>query len=190
MTARPAFERVPERAHIDDLADGDLSALGELYDLYADDVRRFAMRATGTLDVAEDITHDTFIALTGAAKRYDGSHPPRSFLIGIAAKLIMRRKRKLAIRFKWLAQLARQLTGVDLRTPEAAASTDEELKHYCDALARLSEAKRITVLMADVEGLSGAEIAQALDIPIGTVWTRLHHARAELLAAIAREGGR
>ena len=55
------------------------------------------------------------------------------------------------------------------------------------ALARLSEAKRVTLLMAEVEGLSCDEIAQALEIPIGTVWTRLHAARRELRQAL--EGG-
>jgi RNA polymerase sigma-70 factor (ECF subfamily) len=52
------------------------------------------------------------------------------------------------------------------------------------ALTRISEAKRITLLMAEVEGLSCAEIAAALGVPIGTVWTRLHAARRELRRAL------
>ena len=63
--------------------------------------------------------------------------------------------------------------------PALDARTDVER-----ALARVSEAKRITLLMAEVEGLSCAEIAETLAIPIGTVWTRLHAARRELRQAL------
>ena len=56
------------------------------------------------------------------------------------------------------------------------------------ALAQLSEAKRLTLLMAEAEGLSCAEISAALDVPIGTVWTRLHAARRELRQALDAEG--
>ena len=52
------------------------------------------------------------------------------------------------------------------------------------ALTRLSESKRVTYLMAEVEGLSCAEIADALGVPIGTVWTRRHAARHELRRAL------
>jgi RNA polymerase sigma-70 factor (ECF subfamily) len=52
------------------------------------------------------------------------------------------------------------------------------------ALEQLSTAKRTVLLMAEVEGMTCAEIADALGIPIGTVWTRLHHARREVLAML------
>jgi RNA polymerase sigma-70 factor (ECF subfamily) len=55
------------------------------------------------------------------------------------------------------------------------------------ALARISEIKRTTLLLAEVEGLSCREIAEILNIPIGTVWTRLHAARREL-RTLLREG--
>jgi RNA polymerase sigma-70 factor (ECF subfamily) len=53
------------------------------------------------------------------------------------------------------------------------------------ALARLSEVKRITFVMAEVEGSSCEEIARAMEVPVGTVWTRLHSARRELRGALA-----
>ena len=51
-------------------------------------------------------------------------------------------------------------------------------------LRLISEPKRITLLMAEVEEMSCPEIAAALQIPIGTVWTRLHSARRELRDAL------
>jgi len=52
------------------------------------------------------------------------------------------------------------------------------------ALRLISEPKRITLLMAEVEEMSCPEIAAVLHIPIGTVWTRLHVARRELRRAL------
>jgi RNA polymerase sigma-70 factor (ECF subfamily) len=55
---------------------------------------------------------------------------------------------------------------------------------------RVSPKKRVVYLMHEVEGLSGQEIALALEIPVATVWTRLHHARKELLKALERQAVR
>jgi RNA polymerase sigma-70 factor (ECF subfamily) len=57
-----------------------------------------------------------------------------------------------------------------------------------DALERLSEPKRIVLLLAETEGLSSDDIAAALHIPVGTVWTRLHHARRDLRRLLGRDG--
>ncbi len=65
-------------------------------------------------------------------------------------------------------------------TPEGTASLTEEMRRFGDALGRLTEEKRVVVLMVDAEGFTGEEVARALDIPLGTVWTRLHYAREEL----------
>src|SRR5690606_39221460 len=111
-----------------------LSALGTIYDRYADDVRRFAFRTTGRLDVAEDVTHDAFIELAAAAKRYDDRSSVRAFAIGIAAKLILRRRRRLAVAMRVFAQLGERLLERDDRTPESEAAEGEELARYRSAL--------------------------------------------------------
>ena len=169
------------------LGRGDLSALGDAYDRYADDVRAFVLRTSGKLDVADDVTQDVFVALVDAAKRFEAGCSLRSFLIGIAGKLILRRRRRSAIALRVLGDLRNWLAPVDRRTPEDGADAMETLDRYKRALAQLSDAKRVTVVMADVEGLRGPEIAAALDIPVRTVWTRLHHARAELRHALDME---
>jgi RNA polymerase sigma-70 factor (ECF subfamily) len=168
------------------LASGDLTALGQLYDRYSDDVRRFAYRATGRAEVADDIAHDAFLALAGAAERYDGEHPVRSFLLGIVAKLVLRRKRSLAQRLRSLALFGATTERASEPTPEDETGSRLELERFSMALDRLSPAKRLVVLLCDVEGLSGEQVAGALDIPLGTVWTRLHYGRRELRKVLAR----
>ena len=165
------------------LARGDLGALGELYDRYHAPLRRFIARATRDAEDVDDLVHGTFLAAAKSAERYDGRAVSRPWLIGIAVQLLRRRRQTLG---RFLAVLS-TLRGTALlsRDPRPAlhARTDVER-----ALRRLSEAKRLTVLMAEVEGLSCAEIATALGVPIGTVWTRLHAARRELRQILDGEG--
>jgi RNA polymerase sigma-70 factor (ECF subfamily) len=157
------------------LAAGEIDALGDLYDRYHRGVRRFVARATSDAEDVDDLVHATFLAAAQSAERYDGRSCCRPWLIGIAAQLLRRRHRSFGRFFAVLKSLREvRATATDPR-PLLQARRDVE-----KALARLSEAKRITLLMAEVEGLSCAEIAAALQVPIGTVWTRLHAARREL----------
>jgi RNA polymerase sigma-70 factor (ECF subfamily) len=55
------------------------------------------------------------------------------------------------------------------------------------ALARLTEEKRLVVLLVDREGVTGEEAARILGAPLNTIWTRLHYARAELRKALAHD---
>jgi RNA polymerase sigma-70 factor (ECF subfamily) len=78
------------------------------------------------------------------------------------------------------------LTGVLRRTPEDGASETEQLRLLDVALARLSEEKRLVLVMIELEELSGEEVATALGIPVATVWTRLHYARTEVREHLKR----
>jgi RNA polymerase sigma factor (sigma-70 family) len=157
------------------LATGDIAALGELYDRHQLSLRRFVARATGDAEDVDDLVHTTFLSASQSAARYDGRAACRPWLIGIAVQLLRRRRHALARFFAVLSSLRA------VRSPALDAGAALHARGDIDrALRRLSEAKRITLLLAEVEGLSGPEIAELLDIPIGTVWTRLHAARHEL----------
>jgi RNA polymerase sigma-70 factor, ECF subfamily len=179
---------ISDEARLAALGAGDLSALGALYDDHAAVVRGFLLRATGDPSTADDLTHDAFLALVDAAKRYDGAHPPRSFVLGIAAKLLLRRRRRFAVYWRRLAVFAGLASRADESTPERVAGASEELARFQAALGKLSTSHRVVVLLADVQGLSGREIADALDVPLATVWTRLHYARRALASALRRKG--
>jgi RNA polymerase sigma-70 factor (ECF subfamily) len=164
------------------LAGGEIGALGELYDRYHEPLRRFVVRATSEAEDVDDLVHATFLAAAKSAGRYDGRPSCRPWLIGIAAQLLRRRRLSFG-RFLAILSSVRstRATTADPR-PALQARSDVER-----VLVQISEAKRITLLLAEVEGLSCAEIAAALDVPIGTVWTRLHAARRELRRAL-KEG--
>jgi RNA polymerase sigma-70 factor (ECF subfamily) len=161
------------------LATGDLGALGELYDRYHEPIRRFFARATSDAEDVDDLVHATFLAAAKTAGRYDGRPSCRPWLIGIAAQFLRRRRRTVGRFLEVLSSLRGSRAAIADPRPSLEARGDIER-----ALGRVSEVKRITLLMSEVEGLSCAEIAAALEVPIGTVWTRLHAARRELRRAL------
>lgn len=152
---------------------GDLGGLGELYDRYAPAVHAFARRAAPG-DDAEDIVQNVFLRLLATAQSFDARAPSaRAWIFGVTANVMRERRRSLARLGRVLGELL-----VEPREPTpapGAAGVDLER-----ALSRLSEPKRVVLLLAEVEGFACPEIAAMLGIPVGTVWTRLHHARRQL----------
>jgi RNA polymerase sigma-70 factor (ECF subfamily) len=164
------------------VAAGELGALGALYDRHREAMRGFVARATCGCADADDLVHDAFLIAARIAGRFDGRPSARPWLIGIAARLVQRRARGLGRIPRLLARLAWLRPQVS--DPVEALEARSALGVVAPVVARMSMAKRIVLLMAELEGMTGPEIAVALEIPIGTVWTRLHHARRELIQAI------
>jgi RNA polymerase sigma-70 factor (ECF subfamily) len=161
------------------LASGEIGALGELYDRYHDGLRLFVARATSDAEDVDDLVHATFLAAAKAANRYDGRPSCRPWLVGIAVRLLRRRRRAFGTLLAALSSI--RGTKPMAADPRPALLARDEVER---ALARLSEAKRVALLMAEVEGWSSEEIATALGVPLGTVWSRLHAARRELREAL------
>ena len=160
---------------LDRVAGGDVGALGQVYDRHAVALLRFASRAAGSHD-AEDLVQATFVRAVKVAATYDGrADDARSWLFGIMARLMQERRRSFA-----------RFTRAVLRLAEGSAhATGPQDAHRSDlerGLRELSDAKRLVIVLAEVEGYTCDEIAKMLGIPVGTVWTRLHHARKELRA--------
>lgn len=172
-----------DAALMERMAHGERSALGELYDRYREPVRRFLAVATGDAEDVDDLVQATFLEAAKTAARYDGRASCRPWLIGIAAQLLRRRRRSMMRRFAALAALG----GAARRSSPSPAPALDARRDLERALMRLSEAKRVTFLLAEVERQSCSEIAAALDVPIGTVWTRLHAARADLRRALGKD---
>jgi RNA polymerase sigma-70 factor (ECF subfamily) len=188
----PTKRTISEQAELSDasalqaLSQGQIGALGVLYDRYHSSVSSFVRRATNDSSDVEDVVHATFMTAAKAAGNFDGRQSCRPWLVGIAARLLHRRQRGMS---RW-ARALRELTvrdGDRFTDPHPRLSARDEVKRLSDALERLTEPKRIVLLLAESEGLSSEDIAAALRIPVGTVWTRLHHARRDLRRVLDRE---
>jgi RNA polymerase sigma factor (sigma-70 family) len=186
---------VPERAGVAPtdgeilaaIANGNLEALGQLFDRHAHGVRSFLGRMGVVASDADDLVQATFLEVVRAAARFDPRLPARNWLLGIANAMLRRHRRSLrraAVRIVVAAGLAPATLPP---TPAELFDGDETTRRLDRAFARLSPKKREAFVLVTLEGLSGDEAAEALGVPVNTIWTRLHHARSELRAALAED---
>ncbi len=185
MTRKDVAIGAPEQPEVADaealqrLARGETSALAVVYDRHHAVIRRFVARATNEAHDVEDLVHATFLTAAKAAPSFDGRTSCRPWLFGIAARLLQRRRRSLARWSRALRELAIRQADAHV-DPHRDLGARDDLNAVSIALTRLSEAKRVVLCLAEVECLSCEEISDALGVPVGTVWTRLHHARREI----------
>lgn len=169
------------------LARGEIGALGEIYDRHHDAVFRFVVRATAGAADAEDLVHAVFLTAAKHASTFDGRESCLPWLLGIAARLVQRRRRTLARYARMLLAFDRERAESRSYDPRDSLNARAELDDLERALAELSDRKRVVLVLAEIEGLSCEAIAELLGVPVGTVWTRLHHARRQLRERLARE---
>lgn len=163
-----------------DAADSDPAAFEAFVIRHHARLHRYAARRLGAED-AEEVVNDVFATAYVKRARFDRERADAApWLFGIATNLIRRHARRES---KALAAYARG--GVDPIAPEAggAGGVDPSLAR---ALAGLRPRYRDVLFLHAVAELSHDEIAQALDVPVGTVKGWLHRARADAQRALAR----
>lgn len=165
---------------------GETSPLGLLFDRYDGDVRRVVARLGVPPADVDDVVQATFLDVLRAAAGYDGRDDARPWLIGLAVMQVRRHRRSLARIAARITAWAREPSPRPV-TPEEATATSQAAERARRALDALSAKKREVIVLVTIEGLSGEEAAKLLDIPVATVWTRLHHARREIMAAVFEE---
>ena len=168
---------------------GERAAIGEAYAAHHAAVRGFARHLVGDDAAAEDIVHDTFVALPRAVERFRGDAPLRGFLIGVAANHARRHIRSAARRRKAMARLE---DAPPAATPDPAQVTARRrlADHLLAALDRVPVDQRVAFVLCEVEQRTSIEVARILDVPEGTVRTRAFHARRRLRELLAEEDPR
>ncbi|HEY9631769.1 MAG TPA: sigma-70 family RNA polymerase sigma factor [Coleofasciculaceae cyanobacterium] len=152
---------------------GQSSALGILYDRYGRLVYGLALHILKNPQEAEDLTQEIFLALW----RSNTYNPDRgslsSFLTTMTRSRAIDKLRSRGTNLKFLDRWRRTMTSETLSTtPFEQASYAERSEQVRDALAQLSENQRQVLEMVYYQGLSQSEIAQQLNLPLGTVKTR------------------
>lgn len=155
------------------MSQGQVKALGSLYDRYARLVYSIAYRVLNSAEEAEDITQDVFLTLW-RRNTYDSTRGSlSSFLTTLTRSRAIDRLRSKSARLRVVQRLqgiVRSESG--LPSPLEQASIGERSHLIRTALSQLSESERQVLEIAYYEGLSQSEIAQRLDIPLGTVKSR------------------
>ena len=171
---------------------GEMAALGALFDRFYDAVRRFLARMAGTDERdLDDLAQATFETALRAAKRYDGRSSVRTWLFGIANNVVRHHVRS-EVRRKRLAVAAANEAAKDGAGASGESTPDlvlarERAARLHEAVLELPPKLREVFVLVYLEGVPGAEAARVLGAREGTVWKRLHEARAALRGAL--DGG-
>jgi RNA polymerase sigma-70 factor (ECF subfamily) len=164
----------------------DMEAFGRLVDAYQNRVFGFVRRMINNPEEAADVTQDVFIRAFQSFDRFDGRSSLRTWLFRIAYNLCVDRVRRSDRRVSEVALIEPGEEGetmevADIRwQPEQIALDDELMGVVEEGILNMSEKLRSVLLLHDKEEMAYDEIAKMLDVPIGTVKSRLFLARAHL----------
>ncbi len=161
---------------------GDRQAFGELVELHRQGVINVVYRMCGDPQLAEEAAQEAFIRVWQNVQRYNPRFAFRSWVYRIALNVaiddLRRRKETVDIEAEPLA--------ADPESPEASLERKERSGRVRQAVLDLPPASRAVLVLREYEELTYQEIAEALDIPIGTVMSRLNYARSQIRKALGR----
>jgi RNA polymerase sigma-70 factor, ECF subfamily len=162
----------------------------QVYSSSFNDVARW-IRALGGLPAdVEDLTQEVFLVVRRKLSGFDGRNL-RGWLYRIAQRTVRDYRRRAWFRRVFLGG-GNTPEHYDHATPDADPSELFERKEaeglLHGLLGQMSEVRRTTFILFEIEGYSGEEIADLQGIPLNTVWTRLHHARKEFLRLVSESG--
>jgi RNA polymerase sigma-70 factor (ECF subfamily) len=172
---------------------GDVAAFEPLVEKYRQRVWRLAYNTLRDREEAWDVSQEAFIRAYQALPSFRGQSAFYTWLYRIVMNVAADRARSRGAQGRafgtervpeedWERVLPDQNPGDE--TPDAAAARLEQRRKIVQALDTLSEHHRKIVMLSDLEGLSYREIADTLEIPMGTVMSRLHNARKRLRDAL------
>jgi RNA polymerase sigma-70 factor (ECF subfamily) len=175
----PAPDASPD-AEVDDGRALDFDAL---YHAHAQDVARWAARLGGPTVDAEDVAQEVFLIVHRQIGGWRGEARPTTWLYRITENVVRHRRRKERWR-RWLGGSADEVAG-DRPSPALGPLAELERKQAAAlvyrALDGLPEKQRSALILFELEGATGDEIAELLGARPATVWVWLHRARAKFL---------
>lgn len=173
----------------------DEAAFEQIMSLYADRLYNYILRMVGNATDAEDLVQETFLRAYQGLPNFDGRASLGTWLYRIATNLCIDHQRRRARRAPTVSYSAHddedgetaEWDFPDQQTPNPLeAALNRELEAVVEeAIGKLSPKLKTVLVLYDVEELSYEEIARVLNIPIGTVKSRLNHARTQIQRAVA-----
>jgi RNA polymerase sigma-70 factor, ECF subfamily len=160
----------------------------DIYERWFEDVVRWLYALGMPSSDTEDLAQEIFLVVRRKLNRFDGGNLA-GWLYRIAQLTVRDHRRR-----NWFKNLTLRRRNVDLAKlavgtpgPEVSYADAENRRRFQTLVARMSEKLRTTFVLFEIEGYSGEEIAHIQDIPLGTVWTRLHLARKEFWRLLKKQ---
>jgi RNA polymerase sigma-70 factor (ECF subfamily) len=181
-----ASETTTDPGLLDRCRAGDSLAFEELFDEHFAFVRRVARNLGTPASELDDVVQEAFVV---AFRRLDQFHEGRftTWLYRITSHLVANRHRSRNVREAFGALFGREPT-LHVTPPDAEVERKQAHATVAALLAGIGHKKREVFALYELEGLSGEEIAERLQCPVDTVWSRLHYARRDF-ERLARKRG-
>jgi RNA polymerase sigma-70 factor, ECF subfamily len=165
---------------------GRTEAFGELVRRYQDRLYNSVFRFVGNAEDAYDVVQDAFLSAFQSLHAFKGGAQFFTWMYRIAVNTAIthKRKHKAVLRLHTgegdSEQTIDPADPAESNRPDYAAKMAEDEKKVHDALARLTDEHRAVLIMKDLDGMKYEEMAEVLDVPVGTIRSRIHRARMEL----------
>ncbi len=179
-----------DRQVIQAVLKGDSERFGILVVRYQDRLFNGVSRMLGSAADADDVLQESFLQAFRKLStfRESSSFYTWVYRIAINAAINLRRRERRSVNLSENAQFHDQLISDADSGPDRRLEKSEEVRELQDALNQLSDEHRNILVLREIEGMSYEDISQILDMPIGTVRSRLHRARLQLRdSLIARQ---
>jgi len=169
-----------DRARLSRIAKGDESALSEMYDRYGQFLYSFVIRILRTVDEAEDVVQEVFLQMWSKATTYEESKGTvYTWLVTMTRNKAIDRLRSKDFKARLHEVDVTALTlSAESRSsnPHSRTVLSEEQQIVAGSLSKLSLDHQLILSLAYYEGFSQSEIAKKLDLPLGTVKSRMRKA--------------
>tara|TARA_B100000700_G_scaffold291191_1_gene349970 strand:+ start:37 stop:618 length:582 start_codon:yes stop_codon:yes gene_type:complete len=175
--------------------DGDVGAYTQLVNRYKDRLFNFIYRFVYDIDKAEDLLQDTFLKLYTHKHSYQEIAKFSTWLYTIAGNLAKTELRKLKRRKTYsVSDLTRDDHEFVIKSPDGTAENDAETrnieKNIQKALNQLPQDFKTIIILRDLQELSYEDISRIVDVPIGTVKSRINRGRLKLQKLLTNKGDR
>ena len=166
---------------------GDAAAFGRLVELYQDRLYNSLLRVVGSAEDAGDIVQDAFVQAYVKLDTFRGNSAFYTWLYRIAFNLAMSHARRghKTVSLDGIKTLVGSEPVDHQPPPEAGLEQNEQVELVHAALAELSTEYRTILVLREIDGCRYEEIAEILDLPVGTVRSRLFRARLALRDQLA-----
>jgi RNA polymerase sigma-70 factor (ECF subfamily) len=160
--------------------DGDQAAFLELYDRYREPIFRFAYRLLGSVEIAEDVTHDCFLSLIRKPENFRPERASlKTYLYAAARNLALKHFRNQG-RETGMDEVSEEPKEASSRGPLRRLLDEELATQVREAILSLPPLQREALILFEYEGLSLSEVAEIEGTDVGAVKARLYRAREGL----------
>jgi len=183
-------EHDSDLALVERVLNNDLAAFEQLVARYQNKIIGYAARMLNDPVEAEDVAQETFIKAYRSLASFRGESSFSTWLYRIATNLCIDRVRKIKRSPKPAYSLDEPIDADEDKGGREVADTtfepsmsierDEVRRRVRETVAEMPEKLRAVIVMCDIQGMSYESIAEVLNVPLGTVKSRLFHARADL----------